>query len=473
MQDFYFNESNLVNNELFIAGVEPGDFFVLEGNGEICFPVMRIDTRNGMNGTVISSIHFEHGDCRVKFIANVVISSDVKDFNFSSADCVDNSIFIPNVEPGDFFVLDGHGEICFPIMKPHTKDGVKGTLVSGIIFEENEIYRIKYIRGAGGGDQIKIQYSENGEDWHDTLGESDIYMRVSSDGGNVWTKAIALGASSSGDSEEYTGELIHNFIEPISSGSAATDYIVNKLVYPEMWMFCEIMCHYEVANKASDGNFHFSYHHWNKAYPPQVFLNGSDIQLDSSMYTINFKEGYIIPNWEVSPADTLVCTYNFNWFTAETMISFVNRAVGTINYRGSGQTTNYTVDTMPEGWYGIDADLVIAMMCEHLVLAQTMWYGKLIFAISANDLYNGGGGSDIAGNLESMKRNAEDRAYSAIDNEKFRAPAYLAKPTPAYWRAVTLGTGIRPGPHGQIGYGKQRGIKFNRMIGMTGPDLGL
>ena len=73
-----------------------------------------------------------------------------------------------------------------------------------------------------------------------------------------------------------------------------------------------------------------------------------------------------------------------------------------------------------------------------------------------------------------MKRNAEDRAYAALDNENMRAPAYLSKPTPAYWRAVTMGNGIRPGPHGQIGYGKQKGIKYNHFPGgMTGPDLGI
>ena len=59
-----------------------------------------------------------------------------------------------------------------------------------------------------------------------------------------------------------------------------------------------------------------------------------------------------------------------------------------------------------------------------------MWYGKLIFAISTNDLYNGS--SDIASQLETIKRNCEDRAYGALENEKTRAPNALAKPTPAY-----------------------------------------
>ena len=398
----------------------------------------------------------------------------MEDFYFNESNLVNGCLFIAGAEPGDFVVINGNGELCFPDIKAVTKDGVKGT---NVYFEKyrdyGSDYKIKFIANSSGSSNIVVQYSgsKNGE-WHDSLGDDDKYMRLSSDGGVTWTKPIALGSTGSSNTE-YDGELIHNFIEPISSGSTAIDTIVNELVYPEMWMFCEIMAHHETAQKGGDGNFHFTYHHWNRAWHPQVFLNGSDIQLDDSLYEVNYVDGYITPLWNVSPADNLMCTYNFTWFKPETLISFVKRSMGSINFRGSGQPTDYTVDTMPQSWYGISADLVVAMMCEHLILSQTMWYGKLIFAISANDLYNGGGGSDIASNLESMKRNAEDRAYAALDNENMRAPAYLSKPTPAYWRAVTMGNGVRPGPHGQIGYGKTRGLKLTRMSGLTGPDLGI
>ena len=395
----------------------------------------------------------------------------MQDFYFNESDLTNGRLFIAGAEPGDFVVITGNGELCFPDIKAATRDGVAGTNVYFESFRHyDNDYKIKFLSNAS--NQLVAKYSESTTGpWHDTPTDSDKYMQFSGDGGTTWTKPIVLGGGS-GSSEDYTGEYIHNFIEPISSGSTAIDTIVNQMVYPEMWMFCEIMSHYETANKADDGNFHFTYHHWNRAYHPQVFLNGSDIQLNESLYEINYKEGYIIPKWEVSPADNLICTYNFNWFTAETMISFVKRSMGTMNFRGNGQPTNYTVDTMPESWYGISADLVVAMMCENLILSQTVWYGKIWMAISANDLYNGGG-SDVASNLESMKRNAEDRAYSALDNENMRAPAYLSKPTPAYWRAVTIGNGIRPGPHGQIGYGKTHGIKYNKMVGQVGPDLGI
>ena len=488
MEDFSFSISGLENRTLFIEGVETCDFFVIDGDGMVCFPLMRPATRNGKDGTevVFENYSGSSDTFRIKFVANAKgVSKDEgssrADFYFNESNLVDGKLFIEGVEPGDFFVIDDQGMICFPNMKPGVMNGGAGTIISiGTALDGSGDYRIKFINGKSSTSLIRGMYasSENGG-WHDQLAEDDSYMKMSSDGGATWTKPISLGSTSSSggqsSSDDYTGEYIHNFIVPISSGSTAIDTIVNEMVLPEMWMFCEIMAHYETAQKASDGNFHFTYHHWNKAYTPQVFLNGSDVQLNSSLYEINYVEGYIIPKWEVSPADNLICTYNFTWFKPETLISFVKRAVGVINYRGTGQTTNYTIDTLPESWYGIDADLVVAMMCEHLILAQTMWYGKLIFAITASDLYNGGGGvgSDIASTLESMKRNAEDRAYSQIDNEKLRAPAYLAKPTPAYWRAVTMGNGIRPGPHGQWSYGKTRGMRFNRMVGMTGPDLGI
>lgn len=395
----------------------------------------------------------------------------MQDFSFNESNLVDGLLFIAGANPGDFVVVAGNGELCHPDIRAVVKDGVAGTNVYFESFRDfGHDYNIRFVCNMNGVNQMKVQYatSTDGE-WHDSLNEDDRYMRFSNDGGSTWTSPIKMNSQSEPD---YTGELIHNFIEPISSGSTAIDTIVNQMVYPEMWMFCEIMAHYETANKAGDGNFHFTYHHWNRAYHPQVFLNGSDVPLNDSLYEINYKEGYIVPKWEVSPADNLMCTYNFNWFTPETMISFVKRSMGTMNFRGNGQPTNYTTETLPESWYGISADLVIAMMAESLIFAQSMWYGRLIFAVSANDLYNGGG-SDIASNLESMKRNAEDRAYSALDNENMRAPAYLSRPTPAYWRAISIGNGIRPGPHGQWGYGKQKGVKYNRMTGMTGPDLGI
>lgn len=399
----------------------------------------------------------------------------MQDFYFNESNLVDGSLFVEGAMPEDFVVFNHLGELVLTTMTVGENEGVSGTYVnmSGYDFAGGEC-RVGVI--SEGSNEISVLYSssKSGE-WHATYNSAtDRYMKISIDGtGTIWTPPILMASPNEAEEAEEYSELIHNFIVPLNSGNVAIDTIINEMVYPSMWMFCEIMIHYETAQKGSDGNFHYAYHNWNQAFAPQVFLNGSDVQLNPSLYTVNYDEGMIVPKWEATAGDSLICTYNFNWFKDKTLEGFVKKTISTMNYRGSGQTTSYTIDTLPEAWYGIAADLVQAQMCEHLILAQTMWYGKLIFAISANDLYNGGGGSDIASNLESMKRNAEDRAYSSLDNEKMRAPNALARPTSAYWRAVTMGNGVRPGPHGQIGYGKQKGIKYNKMVGMTGPDLGI
>ena len=277
------------------------------------------------------------------------------------------------------------------------------------------------------------------------------------------------------DSESIdNGGYIHRWRKPISSEYDSVNTIVNTLVIPQIWFFCEIQAYYETAARQRDGGYKLSYGNWNPLFEPEVFLNGSDVQLSPSMYSIDYNKGIIHPTgFTPTPGDNLICSYNFSWFNDDTLESYVHRSIGSINYHGQGATTSYTAKDLPESFYGISADLCVAMCCENLILGQTMWAGKLIFAITGNELYGGGAGSDVASQLESMKRNSEDRAYSALENEKTRAPDKVTRPTPAYWRAVTLGTGIRPGPHGQWGYGKQRGAKYNRMTGMTGPDLGI
>ena len=268
------------------------------------------------------------------------------------------------------------------------------------------------------------------------------------------------------------GGYIHRWRKPIENDNGKITYIINSMVLPHIWFFCEIQTYYEIGARQRDGAYKFTYGNWNDSFEPEVFLNGSATQLNPSMYDIDYDKGIIHPKFDPAPGDNLMCSYNFSWFNDDTLASYVLRSIGTINYYGNGAVTNYTIDDLPEGFYGVSADLCVAMCCEHLILAQTMWAGKLIFSISANDLYNGNGG-DVASQLESMKRNAEDRAYGVLNNEKARAPQKVTRPTPAYWRAVTMGNGIRPGPHGQFGYGKTRGWKLNRMTGMTGPDLGV
>lgn len=276
-------------------------------------------------------------------------------------------------------------------------------------------------------------------------------------------------SSSEMSSSSSTPEYINKYITPANTDSEIANNIINYLVYPQIFMFCEIQVHYEVGTRMRDGSYKFTYGNWNKAYEPQVFLNGADTQLNPSLYTINYERGIITPNFQTTSGDNMICTYNFAWFTDKMIYSYLERSMASINFHGSGATTSYTLETMPETFYGIAADLAVAMCCENLILSTTMWIGRLVFAISNNDMYNGGG--DISSQLETIKHNCEDRAYATLQNEKTRAPNSIARPTPAYWRAIMTGNGIKTSPHGKQDWAKLQGHKFNKFYGFTGGDV--
>lgn len=249
----------------------------------------------------------------------------------------------------------------------------------------------------------------------------------------------------------------------------ACNTIINHFVVPAISVFCQIPVYYEVGQRQLNGNYQFTYGNWRPSVIPEVFLNGNDNQLNPSNYEIDYCNGIVRPKFQTQSGDNLMCSYNFSWFTTDMLTSYVIRSLSTINYAGNGATTNYTLKDLPQGFYGISADLVIAMCMENLILSYTMWVGKLIFAISANQLFDGS--DNIISQLETIKHNCEDRAYKAIENPQMRAAYTTVGPTPAYWRSISIGNGVRMSPHGTRNSTKLRGMKFNRITGMTGPDL--
>jgi hypothetical protein len=101
---------------------------------------------------------------------------------------------------------------------------------------------------------------------------------------------------------------------------------------------------------------------------------------------------------------------------------------------------------------------------EKLLLDYDLWRYRLLFAIGPNEAY-GDGGSDISGQLTTLKQNAEERASTAMQNEKFKVGNYLAPPTQVYFDSIK-GIGGSSGAHG-VPYisGRLRGWKPNRLGG--------
>ncbi len=58
--------------------------------------------------------------------------------------------------------------------------------------QEVKYWNLSAYRGATGNDapNLKIQYSADGTNWHDTFTEGDLYMRTSSDDGQTWSGAM-------------------------------------------------------------------------------------------------------------------------------------------------------------------------------------------------------------------------------------------------------------------------------------------
>jgi hypothetical protein len=153
--------------------------------------------------------------------------------------------------------------------------------------------------------------------------------------------------------------------------------------------------------------------------------------------------------------------YMFDYFPFDVLKSFVVSSLNIVNTAGNeAGSTFYTIDSCPSNWDGVITDLAFAQCMERLLLDYDMWKGRLIFAIGADSILEGQGG-DISSQLQTLKQNAEERAYKTIDNPKFKAGYYTSMPTANYWRAINT-----PGMSGsQDVYtsGRLRGYRPNRI----------
>lgn len=488
MGRFTFTASLLRDGKLSIAGALLHEYVILDDTGNV-YPSAETpyEDSNGVSGMMFEIGLEDIGEdtWTAKPIVENGIASNILDvFSFRQENLDSNGhLFIVGASIGDVSIFNGNGDKFLFDESIAVRDGQSGLLIdfSELPDDIDDTWYVNYIPASAS--TMLMEYSADGAEWHSEHDEeNDQYIRFSTDSGQTFSPAIALnridssGASSSSSDEEstvpYTAGYVTRYFGAVSTGNTAIDKIINDYVLPHIWMFLEIQVHYEVGARKRDGSYKFSYANWNRGFEPEVFLNGSDTQLKPSLYKIDYDHGTITPKFQSTPGDNILCTYNFSWFRQETLASYVYRSLGTINYHGQGAVADYTVDTLPEALYGISADLCVAMCMENLLLGYTMWSGKLIFSISSNDLYNGGG-SDVTSQLETIKHNAEDRAYGALENENLRAPHKLMRPTGWYWRAVSIGNGVRLGPHGQMSYGKTRGMRWNRMHGQTGPDIGV
>lgn len=252
------------------------------------------------------------------------------------------------------------------------------------------------------------------------------------------------------------------YISKTETGNDKIDTLINVLVFPTIAEFQQLMIYYETGTVIGDHLIRFTYQNWNEAYPVELHLNGSSTALSQDLFSVDHEMGKITVNFDLTPGDNVQATYCFNYFPYAILEGFIYRAIVVANTAGNGATRTYTVNTIPNGWLGIIADLVVSMCMEKLILEYDLWKGRLIFAISNNGIYEGS--DNIVSQLETVKHNAEERAYMSLNNPKFRAANALAGPTSHYFEALLIGSSARY-KNGSVSYGPLRGAKFNRLVG--------
>ena len=167
---------------------------------------------------------------------------------------------------------------------------------------------------------------------------------------------------------------------------------------------------------------------------------------------------------DTKPWDTVEINYVFDYFGTSVQEGFLTAAISFVNMSAVGPPTSFTIENAPTNWEGVITDLAYAMAIERLLLDYDLWRYRLVFAVGPNEL-EGGSGADISNQLTTLKQNAEDRANTAMQNEKFKTGNYLAPPTRFYYAAIRgLGMGVG-GSHG-IAFlgGKLNGWKPNKYL---------
>lgn len=256
----------------------------------------------------------------------------------------------------------------------------------------------------------------------------------------------------------------------IPTGLGSTErltHYVDDLLTPRLLSFREIRINDEPASIATDGiTWKTVFGNWLSDAPIVVRKNGR-ILPDSELSNIDYEHG-AFQCGEVDldatrvPRDTVECSYMFDYFPQPVLEGMLKASVSTVNTSAFGPPTDYTVENCPQAWEGVLVDLAFAMCMERLLLDYDLWRYRLVFAISPNELYDGSGGGDIAGQIETLKQNAEERAYKTLENEKFKVGNQITAPTMFYYASIRGRT--YSGVHGVpfIG-GRLRGWKPNRI----------
>lgn len=258
---------------------------------------------------------------------------------------------------------------------------------------------------------------------------------------------------------------------PMAQGSnQRLSSIIDGILSPRLLTFRQIQINDTPASLDPDHvTWRSDFGNWLEGFPVVVRRNGEKLNLTSTT-DVDYEYGsFKIEDTDVGldgrPRDTVEVTYQFDYFPAAVLEAQIKTALMMVNSSAVGPLTSYTYDGTaypPNAWDGVVSDLAFALCMERLLLDYDLWKYRLVFAINPND-NDGPGASDVIQQIETLKRNAEDRAAKTLDNPKFKCGNYTAAPTSAYYASVRT-NGLSVGAHGiPFVSGRLRGWKPNQV----------
>ena len=250
------------------------------------------------------------------------------------------------------------------------------------------------------------------------------------------------------------------------SSSTRINRVVDTYLTPRLLSFRQLFMYDEPATLMPDAlSWKVSFGNWNEDFIVECRKNGQLLPSASvtniSVVNGTFRVGSPDLDTGGAPRDEVTLTYQFDYFPISILEGLLKNVVQIVNTGAVGPPTAHTIDTAPDNWDGVLSDLAYAMAIERLLLDYDLWRYRLIFAITPQDME--GGGSDIAQQLETLKQNAEERAYRTMENEKFKVGNYISVPTIHYFDSIRgLSSG---GRHGiPFSSGRLRGWVPNRIL---------
>ena len=158
-----------------------------------------------------------------------------------------------------------------------------------------------------------------------------------------------------------------------------------------------------------------SFPRWNQSAGAEVYVNGD---LQESGYTVNYINGTIAFNYNLSQEDEVLVNYNFRWFTDQELDDFVAQGINTVNI-WPPQTT-YGIGTVPDMWI-ITSEYMAATM------ALRRWMMDVQFQEPAKIFGGLERSKEVFSNFDTLKKNYEEMAKTMLDKKKFFSYRGLTK----------------------------------------------